>query len=59
MIAPLVQHLVLAALPSGGQRAARRNAWAALVADKARSRAAREADAAMAAALATSSRRTG
>ena len=47
----LVQDLILCALPQGGQRTARRNAWAGMSADAARSRATREAEAAMAAAV--------
>ena len=43
MIFPLVQQLVLSALPHGGQGRARRNAWAGMVADAAVSRARREA----------------
>lgn len=45
-----LQDLVLTALPHGGQRAARRNAWAGMSRDAARSRARREAQAALAAA---------
>ena len=41
------QALVLLALPHGGQQVARRNAWAGMVADSARSRARREAEAAL------------
>lgn len=56
----LVQSLLMTALPSGGQRAARRNAWAGMVADAARSRAQREAEVALAAAHARAAvRRTG
>jgi hypothetical protein len=44
----LGQAAVLAALPHGGQRTARRNAWAGMSAQSARSRAQREADAAIA-----------
>ena len=47
----LVQDLILSALPQGGQRTARRNAWAGMSADAARSRAAREAEAALAASV--------
>ncbi len=43
----LGQAAVLAALPHGGQRIARRNAWAGMSADSARGRARREADAAV------------
>ena len=49
-IPPLVQALLMTALPSGGQRTARRNAWAGMASDAARSRAQREADLALAAA---------
>lgn len=56
----LVQSLLMTALPSGGQRIARRNAWAGMVADAARSRAQREAELAIAAAQARADvRRTG
>ena len=56
----IAQDLVLALLPAGGQRTARRNAWSAMAADVARSRASREAEAAMAAAsLRRTGRRTG
>ena len=41
------QSVALLLLPHGGQRAARRNAWAGMVSDSARSRAGREAQAAM------------
>lgn len=51
-IPSLVQDLLLVALPSGGQRTARRNAWAGVSADAARARALRDAQAAMAAAVA-------
>ena len=44
----VVQDLLLLVLPAGGQRTARRNAWAGMAADAARSRAAREAASAMA-----------
>lgn len=55
-----LQDLLLVALPGGGQRTARRNAWAGMVADAARSRAAREAEEALAAAaLRGPGRRTG
>ena len=46
----LLQDLVLAALPHGGQRVARRNAWAGMSADAARGRARREAQDALSAA---------
>lgn len=49
-IRPLAQALLMTALPAGGQRTARRNAWAGMVSDAARSRARREAEAALAAA---------
>lgn len=59
-IPPLVQALLMTALPAGGQRTARRNAWAGMVSDAARSRAQREADVALAAAQARADvRRTG
>lgn len=59
-IPPLVQSLLMTAIPSGGQRTARRNAWAGMVADATRSRAQREADVAIAAAEARAAvRRTG
>ena len=51
---PVVRHaarsaqgLLLLALPHGGQQVARRNAWAGMVADTQRSRARREAEAAV------------
>ncbi len=50
----LGQAALLAALPHGGQRLARRNAWAAQGADAVRGRARREADAAVALAVARS-----
>jgi hypothetical protein len=53
-IPTLLQDLVLTALPGGGQRTARRNAWAGMSGDAARSRARREAEAALAAAGARS-----
>ncbi|MCW2499099.1 MAG: hypothetical protein JWN87_775 [Frankiales bacterium] len=46
------QALVLTALPHGGQRSARRNAWASMASDATRARGRREADAAMGEALA-------
>ena len=49
-LVPLLQDLVLLALPAGGQGTARRNAWASMSAGSARSRGRREAEAAMAAA---------
>jgi hypothetical protein len=45
------QSLLMAALPHGGQRSARRNAWASMSSDAVRARARREADAAMDAAF--------
>jgi len=42
-----VQSLVVAVLPHGGQRSARRNAWASMSADHVRAKARHEADAAM------------
>lgn len=47
----LGQAAVMAALPHGGQRIARRNAWAGTSADSARGRAQREAEAAVDAAV--------
>ena len=41
------QSLVLLLLPHGGQQTARRNAWAGMVADSARARSSREAQAAL------------
>lgn len=56
----LAQDLVLALLPEGGQRTARRNAWSGMAADVARSRATQEAEAALAAAaLRRTAARTG
>ncbi len=46
-----VQSLVLAVVPHGGQRSARRNAWASMSSDAARARSRREADRAMAGAV--------
>ena len=43
-----VQALSLFAVPHGGQRRARRNAWASMSTDAARARGRRDADAAMA-----------
>ena len=45
-----LQALALRALPDGGQRTARRNAWAAMSEDAARARARRDARAALTAA---------
>jgi hypothetical protein len=47
-----LQSLFLTLLPHGGQRSARRNAWASMSQDAVRARAQREADAAMARAIA-------
>ena len=58
-IPSLVQDLFLAALPAGGQKTARRNAWGARSADSARGRARREADAALAACELRAQRRQG
>ena len=49
-IASLVQELVLAVLPAGGQRTARRNAWSGMSQDAVRARGMRDARAALAAA---------
>lgn len=54
----LGQAALLAALPHGGQRLARRNAWAGQSADSVRGRNRREADAALALAVARSHSRT-
>jgi hypothetical protein len=43
----LARHALLAALPHGGQRAARRNAWAGMSENAVRRRAQREADLAL------------
>ena len=48
--ASTAQQLLLQTLPHGGQRAARRNAWAAMSADAAMARARREAAVALGAA---------
>jgi len=59
-LASFVQGLILAALPAGGQRTARRNAWAGMSADATPSRAGREAEAALVAAVLRAGRqRTG
>ena len=42
-----LESLLMTVLPHGGQRSARRNAWASMSADAARARHRREADAAM------------
>ena len=47
----MLSQFLLALAPHGGQRVARRNAWASMSTDSARARARREADAAMAVAL--------
>jgi hypothetical protein len=52
--ATTVQTLLMTALPHGGQRSARRNAWAAMSTDAVRSRARREAEAAIDRAVAMS-----
>lgn len=59
LISPLVQDLLLTALPGGGQRTARRNAWAGMAADAARTRARREAEAALEVAVRNAERRAG
>jgi len=59
LIAPLVQDLLLTALPGGGQRTARQNAWAGMSADASRSRARREAEAALEVAVRNAQRRAG
>ena len=46
--ASLTTTVLLTALPHGGQRTARRNAWASMSTDAARARGRREADVAMA-----------
>jgi hypothetical protein len=46
-----LQSFVLTVLPHGGQRSARRNAWASMSQDAVRARAQRDADAAMELAL--------
>ena len=48
-----LQTLALSLLPHGGQRSARRNAWAAMSADAVQARARREAEAAIAMVAAT------
>lgn len=58
-ISPLVLDLLLIALPGGGQRTARRNAWAGMAADAARTRARREAEAALDVAVRNAERRAG
>ena len=49
-LASLVQDLLLAAAPAGGQSVARRNAWAAMSQDAVRARGRRDARIALAAA---------
>lgn len=49
-----VQTLALTLLPHGGQRSARRNAWASMAADHSRAQSRRDADAAMTRAVAMS-----
>lgn len=51
----LARVVVLAVLPHGGQQTARRNAWAGMAADAQRSRARRDAAAAMDVAVAAAS----
>ncbi len=46
-----LQSLALAAVPHGGQRSARRNAWAAMSADAVRARSRHEAEEVMAGAV--------
>jgi hypothetical protein len=46
-----LQSLLLTAVPHGGQRSARRNAWASMSSDAVLARSRREADAAMAQAV--------
>ena len=55
-VARTVQSLALFALPHGGQRVARRNAWASMSAESAWARSRREAELAMQRALSTSDR---
>ena len=57
--ATLLQSLLLVALPEGGQRTARRNAWKGMADGAARARAHREAQAALVAAAAHDRLRTG
>lgn len=52
-----LESLALAVLPHGGQRSARRNAWASMSADVAWARHRREAEAAMGAAVDRAQRR--
>jgi len=59
LIAPIVQDLLLTALPGGGQRTARRNAWAGMSADASRSRSRREAETALEVAVRNAQRRAG
>lgn len=57
LIPPIVQDLLLTALPGGGQRTARRNAWAGMSADASRSRSRLEAEAALEVAVRNAQRR--
>jgi len=57
LIAPIVQDLLLSALPGGGQRTARRNAWSGMSADASRAR--RDAEASLEVAVRTAERRAG
>jgi hypothetical protein len=52
--ATTVESIALTLLPHGGQRSARKNAWASMSEDNTRARGRREADAAMARAVAMS-----
>jgi hypothetical protein len=53
-----LQNLALVVLPHGGQRSARRNAWASMSSDAALARSRREAEVAVAAATARAERLT-
>ena len=55
--ATTVQSLAITLLPHGGQRSARRNAWASMSSDAVRARSRREADIAMSRAVAMSQQR--
>jgi hypothetical protein len=55
--AAITAEVLLSALPHGGQRSARRNAWAAMVADHAAGRQRREAERATTEAQARAARR--
>lgn len=59
LIPTTVQDLLLLAVPGGGQRTARHNAWAGMSADSARSRARCEAEAALEVAIRDARRREG